>query len=441
VYIVDEVHMMSKQAFNAFLKTLEEPPPHVKFVFATTELEKVIETVRSRCQIVPLSLLGEDAIAARLEHIFRAENVAAGPGVAEELARLARGSMRDALSLSDQLLASSGDSVGIEDVRRLAGAGGPERVESVLDALERRDKTAVLEALEKSEGSEGVLVDALLEHLRGCLVALHCGERSQLFQAEASERERRAARATRIGGERLEQWLGELLVVRSRLAELPTHARVVLELALLDLCRVESQMPIAELVDRLTALEERLARGAAPLAARPLANAPSTPPSSAPRAALPPAAPAREPSARPPPPSAQSSAPGAANAALRASSATREIRPAPRTSSSSSSGAWSALVAELKSSDAALADALARCGKLADVGSSSARIELARLRDEDRAAIFTDAARQRCEAVIARLFGRSLRVIFEDASKRPPGEGDAFTRKVAELFQGRIEEH
>src|SRR5688572_23740598 len=94
VYIVDEVHMLTKEANNALLKTLEEPPAHVKFLFATTEPQRLLETVRSRCQIVQLGLIREEVIAARLEHILELEGVHSAPGVVQELARRARGSLR-----------------------------------------------------------------------------------------------------------------------------------------------------------------------------------------------------------------------------------------------------------------------------------------------------------------------------------------------------------
>ena len=120
IYIVDEVHQITKEGFNAFLKTLEEPPAHVKFFFATTEVDKVIETVRSRCQIVRLTLIAEATIAARLEEVLAKEGVQPGPGVTAELAKLARGSMRDALTLTDQLIALVGANPVATDVQRVA---------------------------------------------------------------------------------------------------------------------------------------------------------------------------------------------------------------------------------------------------------------------------------------------------------------------------------
>src|SRR6185436_7056896 len=115
VFIIDEVHMLSKGAFNALLKTLEEPPPHVKFLFATTELNKVPDTILSRCQVLRLSLFSESAIAQRLSEILEREAVRPAAGVVEGLARLAHGSMRDALSLTDQLLALAGNEPKPED--------------------------------------------------------------------------------------------------------------------------------------------------------------------------------------------------------------------------------------------------------------------------------------------------------------------------------------
>ncbi len=128
VYIVDEVHMLSKAAFNALLKTLEEPPRHVVFLFATTELHKVLPTIVSRCQVLKLAPLREDAIVERLREVLRLEGVTPGPGLLEEIARSARGGMRDALSLTDKLLALAGLEPTLADLRRLGGHTGAREV-------------------------------------------------------------------------------------------------------------------------------------------------------------------------------------------------------------------------------------------------------------------------------------------------------------------------
>ena len=315
VYIVDEVHMLTKEANNALLKTLEEPPPHVKFFFATTEPQKLLDTVRSRCQIVQLALIREEEIARHLTRILGLEGVEAEPGVVEELARRARGSMRDALSLTDQLLALVGTAPKLEDVRRIAGTSGAEFIDGLLSAVEAGERADVLARLAGSQGSELELVDALLEHVRGALLVELCPGEAQLFESEPAERERRAARAGRLGPERLQVWLEELLIARERMGQLESHARIVLEVTLLDLCRRETALPLEELAARLLSLEARL--GGAPAAA------------AAPQATLRPA-PRAEPPPRPAPrPAARAAAPAPRE---RAPAAPRAPAPAPRPS-------------------------------------------------------------------------------------------------------------
>lgn len=123
IYIVDEVHMLSTAAWNAFLKTLEEPPPHVKFVFATTEVHKVPVTILSRCQRYDFKLITTDDIAARLRLVLAGETIAADDEAIRILAREAAGSMRDAMSLLDQVIAWSGgqEALGAEAVGRVLG--------------------------------------------------------------------------------------------------------------------------------------------------------------------------------------------------------------------------------------------------------------------------------------------------------------------------------
>jgi DNA polymerase III subunit gamma/tau len=147
VYIVDEVHMLSKQAFNGLLKTLEEPPPHVKFIFATTEIRKVPVTVLSRCQRFDLRRIDHEALVAHLASIAEKECVAIAPAALSLLARAAEGSVRDALSLLDQAIAQNADSAGaitVESVRAMLGFADRGRV---LDLFERLMAGAVADAL------------------------------------------------------------------------------------------------------------------------------------------------------------------------------------------------------------------------------------------------------------------------------------------------------
>ncbi len=259
VYIVDEVHMLTKEAFNALLKTLEEPPAHVKFLFATTELHKVLETIRSRCQVVRLNLLREEAIAARLDEIFALEGIEPGAGVSQELARLARGSLRDALSATDQLLSLVGKSPTRADVLRLNGDAG--KAAELLDLVEQSRRAQVLEAIAQSEGFEEHLADELLLHVRQAVLAGVLEANSPLLDPDPSARARHHERAVRLGSERLRIWMEELLLARERIRAHPLQARYVLEWTLLELCNPASSIPLLEWEQRLSALELLLRQG------------------------------------------------------------------------------------------------------------------------------------------------------------------------------------
>src|SRR5262249_41803092 len=155
VYILDEVHMLSTAAFNALLKTLEEPPPHVKFVFATTEIRKVPVTVLSRCQRFDLRRIEGSVLVRHLEAICRQEGIDAEPGALAAIVRAAEGSVRDALSLLDQAIAHAGilaatqnrPAIQAEDVRQMLGLADRTRIIDLFDALMRGDIAAALATL------------------------------------------------------------------------------------------------------------------------------------------------------------------------------------------------------------------------------------------------------------------------------------------------------
>ncbi|HQS11412.1 MAG TPA: DNA polymerase III subunit gamma/tau, partial [Xanthobacteraceae bacterium] len=144
VYIIDEVHMLSTAAFNGLLKTLEEPPEHVKFVFATTEIRKVPVTVLSRCQRFDLRRVEAGVLAAHIAGICAKENVTVEAEALSTIARAAEGSVRDALSLLDQAIAHGGGSVGAEEVRRLLGLADRARVIDLFEALMKGDVARAL---------------------------------------------------------------------------------------------------------------------------------------------------------------------------------------------------------------------------------------------------------------------------------------------------------
>jgi DNA polymerase III subunit gamma/tau len=147
VYILDEVHMLTEQAFNALLKTLEEPPPHVKFIFATTEVRKVPVTVLSRCQRFDLRRVDAGLLVKHLEGIAAKENIPAEPAALALIARAAEGSVRDSLSLLDQAIAHSAGTVRADDVRQMLGLADRTRVIDLFEALMRGDIAAALAEL------------------------------------------------------------------------------------------------------------------------------------------------------------------------------------------------------------------------------------------------------------------------------------------------------
>jgi DNA polymerase-3 subunit gamma/tau len=435
VYIIDEVHMLSKGAFNALLKTLEEPPEHVVFLFATTEPHKVLDTILSRCQVLRLQTISEELIAARLDEVFAAENVRAEDGLTLEIARGARGGMRDALSAADQLLALAGEEPTLADLRRLGGPRGARELEALLATIESGDRAGVLAAVEGSHGDEAELVEGLLGHLRLALVAAHCGESSPLLPSDQSEREAVLARAARVDPARVELQLQRLLHARERMRTLPGLERLVLEVTLLDLCHTESTLPLGELAGRLAALEARLGGTAAPAPAAPASRA-AAPPTAAERAPAP-------------------------------TEATLPVTPAP-----APQDPQAALAAELGRKHPALADLLRHRGRLALDG-GAAVLHLAGLTEEDRRMIEdrrNQAALGRC---LNQALGREVALRLEVAgapeatpapaptrTAPPPaaaptdrapadaprpstagnGSSDPFTKEVADLFDGLIEE-
>ena len=179
IYYVDEVHMLSKSAFNALLKTLEEPPEHVKFIFSTTEPHRIPETIHSRCQRFDFRSIAPKAVAAQLGRILEAEGLTADEAVLATLARRSRGSLRDALSLLDQLISATGAAADLGALERLLGLADREQVEAMGRAVAERDPATafqVIERLVEDGRSLGEFLNSFIEHLRAALLMAACGD-------------------------------------------------------------------------------------------------------------------------------------------------------------------------------------------------------------------------------------------------------------------------
>ncbi|NQX02847.1 DNA polymerase III subunit gamma/tau [bacterium] len=171
IFYIDEVHMLSNAAFNALLKTLEEPPPHVKFIFATTEANKILPTILSRCQRFDLRPIPTETIAQHLLHIASVEGIALEETAAWAIAKGADGGMRDAQSMLDQLVSFCGDTINEANVLDVFGFTSREKVAALTQTLLARDNPAALSLIQK-EAESGRELSQLLGELIGCLRAL-----------------------------------------------------------------------------------------------------------------------------------------------------------------------------------------------------------------------------------------------------------------------------
>jgi DNA polymerase-3 subunit gamma/tau len=294
IWIIDEVHQISTSAFNALLKTLEEPPPRVKFIFATTEYHKIPETILSRCQQYDFRMIPARELQAHLRKVADQERIRVSDAALALVARAAEGSVRDALSLFDQVLAFTGDDVPDADVAGLLGLVDRELLHRAAKAIVDGDGLAVLSLVE-SLADYGAdyrnFVRELLLHLREILLVKLAPPESPLLHGILPEEvERLRGLAGALSEEDLLRGLDLLTRAEGELRT-ASDPRVALDLVLLKLVHMRRLLPFAELVARV----ERMAGGAPAL---------PTPRPSAPRLAtlldLP--APARRPAARPAPP-------------------------------------------------------------------------------------------------------------------------------------------
>jgi DNA polymerase-3 subunit gamma/tau len=256
IYYIDEVHMLSTGAFNALLKTLEEPPEHVKFFFATTEPGKIPITVLSRCQRYDFAGITPDQIAETLAGICESEKIQADPEALRTIARRASGSMRDAQSLLEQLLSFGGDRLTSELVHQQLGIASDERTLDLLDALANRDAGAALTLVDQAVAS-GVqpteLLGGTLEFLRDAMI-LSAGATAALLAATPRQRPRIKAIVDRWPLDTLLAAQQILADSRAKLRGSP-YGRLLVELALVRVARLESMTELSEVIARLTSLE------------------------------------------------------------------------------------------------------------------------------------------------------------------------------------------
>jgi len=284
IYIIDEVHMLTREAFNALLKTLEEPPPHVKFVLCTTEPEKLPITILSRCQRFDFTTVATPSIAGRLAQIVEAEGADVSPEALTLIARRAAGSMRDSQSLLEQLLGSSSGTIGVDEVHALIGTGREERIGELVTAIAAREPARALAALGAAvEGGAdpGGVLDQAIAALRECLLASVGCDAGMLTLSQGLGVDL-AALGTSLGTATL---LAMLQILDQSLARMRTsgHASLLAEMAVIRLATLEDLESMASAIDRVGAAGPGAVAGAAspaaprPAVARPVAVAAPAP--------------------------------------------------------------------------------------------------------------------------------------------------------------------
>jgi DNA polymerase III subunit gamma/tau len=255
IYILDEAHQITDAAFNALLKTLEEPPDHIVFMLATTQPEDIPQTIRSRCQHFSFRAVKFDAIVAQLRDLVTRENIEADDDALALLAEAGDGSMRDALSILDQAIASASGRVTADSVRNLVGAAPAHILEQVMQAVSEGRSEEVLRHVDHliSEGhSPTHFARQMVRFLRNAAVAKIAGKDSSLLQVSSEERERVARVAEMFGEEDLTRHLQIMLRTHGELGY-KQEQRFHLELGLLKMAHAQKLLPIEQLLSDVAA--------------------------------------------------------------------------------------------------------------------------------------------------------------------------------------------
>ncbi len=285
IYIIDEVHMLTTAAFNALLKTLEEPPAHVIFVLCTTDPQKILETILSRCQRFDFHRIGNEDIERRLAYVCEQEGFDYDDEALAIVARHAKGGMRDALSTLEQLSVFGNGTVHADDARSLLGEVSDQILGEFTRAIADRD-VAELYGLIRAQVEEGndllELTRDLVAHVRDVYVACVAGARAELFEGGVEQAEALAAEAAAFGEHPADRLARVLTVLDDAALEMrgASDVRLVLEIACTRLTRPEADLTIEALAERVARLEAMVANAAVPAsvaAARASAPAASAP--------------------------------------------------------------------------------------------------------------------------------------------------------------------
>jgi DNA polymerase-3 subunit gamma/tau len=440
IYIIDEVHMLTTPAFNALLKTLEEPPEHVKFIFCTTEADKIPITVLSRCQRFDFAPIETKSIIERLQHICATEKVEADLEALQIIARRAAGSMRDSQSLLEQLLSFGGQRITVAEVHAMLGTAHSARLAALAQAIVRREAAAALVEVERaaSEGVDlGQLIEQLLGYLRDAMAALVGCTQDLMLHTSAAEFADVKSLGEQLGLETLLAMAQILDQTLTRLRQ-STHVRTLVEVGVVRLCKLDD-------LDQLPGLVAALRDGA------PLGSSPR--PAAATGQSV-------RPAPTPPPAPAQITTPAPSDQKKtleKADEPSPVVEAVAPLDDHTAAAAWKQTLGELGDMTADFAS------KAENVAISAPNRLAVRFRKAYTSAIqFCERpeSRQKLELALSRITGRNIRidiVVLPEAAEPPPGtelaparrpvnrrqreqevQRHPLIRKAAELFDTEI---
>lgn len=264
VYIIDEVHMLSSGAFNALLKTLEEPPEHVIFILATTEAHKVPQTILSRCQRFDFKRIKPSDIILRMKEIAHGDGLNISDDAYELLARLADGSMRDGLSILERVVSACGNSITAENITSTLGISTAESVFQITEAIENGDINKIISVIDAimSDGKDlRVFIDSLIKNFRDMLLCKIADNSDSMLDYNAEDMVKLKALAGRMSFEKISHAASVLSDAQAD-TKWVKSPRIIYELALIKIARPEFDDSPASVLDRLTSLESKVANGA-----------------------------------------------------------------------------------------------------------------------------------------------------------------------------------
>ena len=259
IYIIDEVHMLSTEAFNALLKTLEEPPSHVMFIMATTEHAKIPKTISSRCQDFDFRHLEDEKIVERLQLIAKEETISANSDVLTLITRQSEGCLRDAENLLERLISSAGKELTIESVEQIIGLSSSSLLRALTDALIERNLAKSLKTLNNltKQGTDlSQCLDQLIGYFRDLRLLAIDDNLSELIQSPQSDVSELKQKAEQLSVNRLSRII-KILMHTDRDIKQYGYPQLQLEAALIQLNSLEEGIPLQEIVDKLSALEQK----------------------------------------------------------------------------------------------------------------------------------------------------------------------------------------